>query len=285
MTSRQKRNQSKNMLHFSIALACEAKGIIHYYGMKPCGGHGRAQFFASEGARLAITGTGALSSAIGTTALGSRYPDKTATWFNLGICGHMNAPIGEAFIANRISSDSSQDRFYPQLPWKSAIKGIDLLTLSEPSTDYKPDQAFDMEGFGFYKAALAFTSTEFLHCIKVVSDNTAQPATAHFDKEAISRMIEAQIPAVETLCAAIERTRPRGIDSDWSRAYAHRAKDRFAFTATETHQLNQRLTQLDALLDENQKADINSLIENPNKKHFLGQLQTTINQFSARNIC
>ncbi|MDE0767365.1 MAG: hypothetical protein OSB19_03160 [Opitutaceae bacterium] len=274
------------MLHFSTALHCEAQGIIAHYDMKPSGGHGRAQFFEGEKARLAITGVGALNSAIATTALGSKYPNDETIWLNVGICGHLDAPIGNPFIANRISSNTSRDTLYPQFPWKSNIKGIELQTLSEPSTDYKTNQAFDMEGFGFYKAALAFASTEFIHCIKVVSDNAAQPASSHFDKHAIARMIELQIPVIETLCESIDELRPKKPSSNWSSSFIQKAKARFRFTETETHQLNKRVTQLDAILqqDEKTKTDL-LLIESSNKKTFLSQLQSTLNQFSTRNIC
>lgn len=273
------------MLHFSIALPCEAQGIIRKYGLKSCGGHARAQFFEGEYARLAVTGVGILASAIATTALGTRFPDKTAIWLNVGICGHLDAPIGKLFIANRISSESSRDRLYPQLPWKSELDGIDLLTLDEPSIEYQAGQAFDMEGFGFYKAALAFAPTEFVQCLKVVSDNASHPATTRFDKDTIARNIENQLPAIETLCAAIEQTRPRERRTHWSRNYASSAKARFSFTETESHQLNRRLAQLDILLDENEKAAIQLLEESPNKKRFLSQLQSRIDHASSRSIC
>ncbi|MGK0237270.1 MAG: adenosylhomocysteine nucleosidase [Candidatus Pelagisphaera sp.] len=274
------------MLHFSTALHCEAQGIIAHYGMKPSGGHGRAQFFEGEKARLAITGVGALNSAIATTALGSQHPNDEVIWLNVGICGHLDAPIGAPFIANRISSYGSRDKLYPQLPWKSNLKGVELQTLSEPSTNYQLDQAFDMEGFGFYKAALGFTSTEFIHCIKVVSDNAAQPASSHFDKDAIARMIALQIPAIELLCASIDESRPRKASSKWSCRFTQNAKAQFRFTETETHQLNRRVTQLDAILkqDEKTKTDL-LLIKSSNKKILLSQLQLTIDQSSARIIC
>ena len=274
------------MLHLSIALHCEAHGIIAHYGMKPTGGHGRAQFFEGENARLAITGVGALNSAIATTALGCRYPNTEAIWLNLGICGHLDAPIGETFIANRISSDNYRDTLYPQLPWKSAFNGIELMTLSAPSADYQPEQAFDMEGFGFYKAALAFASTEFIHCIKVVSDNAAQPADPHFDKKAIARMIKNHIPAIETLCTIIGQSRPRKAGSDWFNRFSERANAQFAFTETETHQLNKSLAQLDALFKQNEKDKTDLLLStDSNKKRFLTQLQSAIDHSSARNIC
>lgn len=272
------------MLHFSIALPCEAQGIIDRYLMKPSGSHGRARFFEGVNARLAITGVGSLPSAIATTALGIRYPNSNAIWLNVGICGHRNAAIGEVFIANRVSTDTSRDNIYPQSPWKSPFKGIELVTLAEPSTDYQANQAFDMEGFGFYKASLAFASTEFIHCIKVVSDNAAQPANRPFDKEAITRMIEERIPTIESFCSTIENDRPQNTGSEWSTTFSLKAKACFSFTETETHQLNKRLVRLDTLLNPIQKAEIDSLTENPKKKDFLAQLQLTIDRLSASAI-
>ena len=272
------------MVHFCIALPCEAQSVIRKFGLKPCGGHGRALFFEGERARLAITGIGQMASAIATTALGVRFSEPDAIWVNLGICGHEDAAIGNAFIANRIESSQSRDRFYPQLPWKNDLPGIPLRSLYQPTTDYPEGTAIDMEGFGFYKAALAFAPTEFVHCIKIVSDNANQPVQDTFDKAFVSELIESKLPAVEALCDRIAETR-LSPPSEWRSTMDSSAKAQFSFTETERHQLAQRLSKLDALLDQESKQEANRWISKAeNKKRFLAQLETAIDQATAKAI-
>jgi len=273
------------MVHFCIALPCEAQSVIRKFGMKPCGGHGRAQFFEGEGTRLAVTGIGQLASAIATTALGARYPEKNAIWVNLGICGHKSAPIGSCFIANRLESPLSLDRLYPQLPWKGDFAGISLRTLDQPTTDYPEHAAVDMEGFGFYKAALAFASTEFVHCIKIVSDNASNPANEVFDKAFVSKLVETSLPQIASFCDSLAESRPAAECSQWRSAMESEAKERFALTETERHQLRNRLGKLDVLLDSSAKEQASAWIgEARNKKRFLAQLEIAIDSATATAI-
>lgn len=273
------------MVHFCIALPCEAQCVIRHFGMKRYGGHGSAQFFEGERTRLAVTGIGQLASAIATTALGARFPDKNAIWVNLGICGHKNAPIGSRFIANRLESPLSRDRLYPQLPLKSDFAGISLRTLDQPTIDYPEHVAVDMEGFGFYKAALAFTSTEFVHCIKIVSDNADNPAKEAFDKTFVSELVESNLPQIASLCDSLVEFRPNAECSRWRSAMESEIRERFALTETEQQQLRNRLGKLDVLLDSSAKEQTSAWTgEARNKKSLLAQLEVAIDSATATAI-
>ncbi len=273
------------MVHYVIALPCEAQPIIQHYALKPCGGHGRARFFEGENARLVVTGISSLQSAIATTALGNRFPESGSLWLNVGICGHADAAIGKAFIANRIASDNSRGTFYPQLPWSSPWSGIGIKTLSVPSTRYEADQVFDMEGFGFYTAALVFGSSELVQCVKIVSDNAAQPADGDFDNAAISNLVAAQIPSIETFVETVEKSSGKPDASEWASEFKRMAKSRYSFTETESHQLASRVRQLDALLESDEKAVLGGLSSRTSKKEFLKELQCLIDRHSALNVC
>lgn len=273
------------MIHFAIALHCEAQSLIHHYRMKPCGGHGRAQFFEGEKARLAVTGLGSLSSAIATTAMGERFPNTSPMWLNIGICGHESAEIGQAFIANKISSDSTKECFYPQLAFKSPWLGTEVKTLRAPSISYEPEKAYDMEAYGFYTAAVLFSSAERVHCVKIVSDNATQTANRSFDKNAITNLIATQIPAIEEFVAALENLRCDTNPSSWITAFTQKTKSVYTLTVTEKHQLKRRVQQLDLLLNEKEKKKLLATLFKLQKTQFLGELQDLVDAGSAKRVC
>jgi len=277
--------KKKNMQQFVLALYCEAKPIIQHFRMKPCGKHGRAQFFEGETARLAVTGVGSLSSAVATTVLGERFPSNDSTWLNIGICGGEDFAIGDAFIGNKITSDYSRELFYPQLVGKSPWPGIEIKTLNTPSNRYETNRVFDMEAFGFYTAALKFASSERVQCIKIISDNSESPTGNHFNKTKISSLIASQIPKIESFLENAGFSKAQYYMKSWANDLLTKAKNRYSFTETERHQLSSRIRQLDALLDREEGLCLQCLLSSPKKGQFLEQLQSEIDQVSRKRVC
>ncbi len=277
--------KTNNMLQFVIALHCEAKPIIQHYRMKLCGRHGQAQFFQGEKARLAVTGVGSLSSAIATTAMGERFQSADSLWLNVGICGAKDAPIGDAFLGNKITSDYSLEALYPQLAGTSPWRGAEIRTLSAPSNRYETDRVFDMEAFGFYTAALAFSTSECIQCVKVVSDNSSDPAGKHFDKAEISDLVGSQIPNIEAFLADAEKLGTVNRIGAWAIELRETAETRYSFTETERHQLYKRVLQLDALFAESGGSELQTLLNEPEKSVFLEQLQRKIDERSPQRVC
>lgn len=273
------------MVHFCIALPCEAREIIQSYRLKPCGNHGKASLFEADKARLAVTGIGSLSSAIATTALGTRFPSATATWINIGICGHRDAPIGETFIANRIESDREPERIFPQLSLKANLPGVALKTVSEPTSDYPANLALDMEAYGFFKAAIPFATIERVHAIKIVSDNAANLPPRRFDKDWIASLVRDALPKVMNLIEGIESNTAVVQTSRWPREFAAKVRARFRLTETELQQLRTRLRKLDFLLSDSKQQDLDSNLEEADsKKALLESLQQIVDKQSSRAL-
>lgn len=273
------------MIQFVIALHCEARPIIQHYRMKLCGRHGRAQFFQGERTRLAVTGVGSLSSAIATTAMGERFQSTDSLWLNIGICGAADASIGDTFLGNKITSDYSPEALYPQLAGTSPWRGAAIRTLSAPSNCYETDQVFDMEAFGFYTAALSFSTSERIQCIKVVSDNSSAPAGEHFDKAEISDLVESQIPNIEAFLTNTEKLGAENHIEAWATELQDSAEKRYSLTETERHQLLKRVRQLDALFTESEASDLQTLLNEPEKNLFLEQLSRKIDERSSKRVC
>lgn len=270
------------MIHFATALHCEANPVIHFYGMKPCGQLGKARFFKGETARLVVTGVGSIASAIGVTSLGERYAEPNALWLNLGICGHPSLSIGDALIASSIRSEAAKERFFPQFPIATPWRGQEVKTLASPSSQYQPGVAFDMESYGFYSAALAFTTVEYAHCVKIVSDNEAQPADAPLDKSLISDHIETHIQSIDAFAGQIIDTLGTTEFSESLAALQKRALSQFRFTETQRHQFTERLRKLNALEPE---TAFDPTLQAPDTKALLNALQVQIDRLASTQVC
>lgn len=273
------------MIHFVTALDCEALPIIHRYGLKPCGSHGRARFFAGEKARLAVSGVGELRSAIATTALDSRFPRGRPLWLNVGIAGHRDAPLGHAFIANRVSSDSSRDVYFPQTVAQGPWPGIETRTLSAPSTNYQTERLFDREAYGFYTAALATATLEFVHVIKVVSDNAANPASNTLSKGTVSESIDSHLCAIETFAEEALKFQAIDEEGDWVESIRSEIRSNHHLSETERHRLNEKLKQLSHLLNHVEKGQFADQLIDRNKREIFEAIDSEIDSLSSQRIC
>lgn len=273
------------MIHFVTALDCEARPLIHRYGLKPCGSYGRARLFASEKARLVVSGVGELRSAIATTALACRFPDSGKIWLNVGIAGHRDAAIGSGFIANHVSSDNSKDVYFPQIVARAPWPGIETRTLRAPSTYYQPNCLFDMEAYGFYSAALAASTLEFIHVFKVVSDNATNIAIKNLDKEAVSESIAVHLEQIEFFAQKTLENQVFEEISDWVKAAYLEVQSTQRFSETDKHWLNEKLGQLSHLLDECDKRDFSNRLIGRDKRGVFDLIEKEIDKLSSQHLC
>ena len=272
------------MIHFVTALDCEARPLIRRYFLKPCGSYGRARFFASEKARLVVSGVGELRSAIATTALACRFPDSGKIWLNVGIAGHRDAAIGSGFISNRVSSDNSKDVYFPQIVARAPWPGIETQTLRAPSTNYQPNCLLDMEAYGFYSAALAVSTLEFVHVFKVVSDNATNIAIKTLDKEAVSECIAAHLEQIEFFAQKTLENHVIEETSDSMNAASLEIQSTQRFSETDKHWLNEKLGQLSHLLDECDKKDFSNRLIGRDKREVFDLIEKEIDKLSSQRL-
>jgi len=155
------------------ALMCEARPLIDFYRLKKRVDTPFVVFeLESSPVRVVICGIGMTNAA---TAVGwvNGLAEQTAIWLNIGTAGHAALPIASALRVHSYATISQEPKFVPLLaPWPGQSSA--LLTAQEPSSDYPSTALVDMEGAGFFTAALHFTSAEFVQAIKIVSDNIEQ---------------------------------------------------------------------------------------------------------------
>jgi len=238
------------MIHFVSALHCEARPIIERYRLKPAGNHGRIALYNSSAASLAVSGVGITQSAIAATVLkGSTNATESDVWINLGICGHRDLPIGETILANRVSSRMHRESFYPRILSKVPFTQTGIETVLEPTSDYPPADAVEMEAYGFFQACLHFTTLERIQAIKIVSDNASANADRKFDKDWIAQLVAERMDSIAAFAESLlEKTQaPQPKTSTSAIETALLAKHHYS--VTERHQLKSRLDKVAHLLD------------------------------------
>lgn len=191
---------SGNQAHllWVTALQSEANPLIDHFQLKVLGSRAY-RVYQSDNVTLIVCGIGEVAAASATSyALG--FLPRSCVAINIGIAGSDNS-IGRIYHASSIAkqsiekqSDNPQGIYYPHLPFKSDIPGLATITVDKPCTNYKPDCCFEMEAYGFCYAARQFIPGEQIHCLKIISDNPAAPAsnTNTSDKNSLS-LIKADI--------------------------------------------------------------------------------------------
>ena len=105
-----------------------------------------------------------------------------------------------------------------------------------------------MEAYGFYSAALAASTFEFIHVFKAVSDNATSTAIKTLDKEAVSESIAAHLEQIEFFAQkTLENQVFEGI-SDWVKAARLEVQSAHHLSETDKHRLNEKLRRLSHLL-------------------------------------
>lgn len=179
-----------------VALAAEAKPLISLFGLQPeRNQHYRS--YTNGTVSLVETGIGRLNAAAATASALERNAQagQKPLCVNIGIAG-ANRPVGELLAADRIVDEATGQTWHPQLTAMHLKTTACITTVSSPSTDYQADTAFDMEASGFLAAATRFSSLEFIHSLKVISDNP-ETSLAVLDKNRVSELIAAKAPEIK----------------------------------------------------------------------------------------
>lgn len=165
-------NDRGAQLFIFIALDCEAKSLVSYYGLKKENVTHPFSIYTNNNCVLTVTGVGkvAMAGAVAYTLAifsGNHYP----VLLNIGIAGHKTQAIGDLLMAEKIIDTDSGKKFYPQLIGRKWPETSLIKTVSVPCEQYSPACLYDMEAAAFYETAVKFSSSELIHCFKVVSDN------------------------------------------------------------------------------------------------------------------
>lgn len=170
------------MIILAMAIYCEAKPLIEKYRLKKDESYMPFTVFANEEKEilLIITGTGnaaAASSVAGVCAKLDLKADKNFL-VNIGTCASASAS-DEIYICSKITDESSERTFYPDMIYKNPFKEAEIITsavLFENKNDKNPQNTsdtvlYDMEAAFVWQAGAYFFAPHEMSFVKILSDN------------------------------------------------------------------------------------------------------------------
>ncbi|MEY4210151.1 MAG: hypothetical protein RLZ92_530 [Pseudomonadota bacterium] len=156
-----------------VALPCEAKPLIQSWSLKKNSEHKPFSIYENQDFVVVVSGVGKLAMAAAVAYTMCLYANKAdPILINFGIAGHSYYPLGNLYLADKVSDIEAGKNYYPQLTFVGNIPTSPVITLNKPSIDYDAGSLFDMEAAGFYEIATKFSSNEFIHSLKIISDNS-----------------------------------------------------------------------------------------------------------------
>jgi len=161
-----------------VAHALEAKALIPMLHLQPFQTTSRfVQYGNSNNLHLIVSGIGRAAMEAAITDLSQQQANEEGqirAWLNIGIAGHSKAPLGSAWLGNKITCQVSGVSAYPP----QLIAGIDsvaVITVDEPERTYPEDAAYEMEAFSFFEQATKYSTAELVQVFKIISDNLENP--------------------------------------------------------------------------------------------------------------
>ena len=188
------------MLHLVCALKCEARHLIRYFELEKTRHGSLFSCYANPeaGLTLTVSGVGKINAAAAVLHTHTCFDTQPYDgWFNVGIGGHLSAPVGSIYLAHKVTDNSTGKSWYPQLAFKSQLETRNIVTLDKPSTDYFED-IIDMEGSGFCELAGRLATFELIHCCKIISDNRENPVQ-YPPAGLVEKLVSTHLGAIESV--------------------------------------------------------------------------------------
>ncbi len=191
------------MIVFLMAMREEALPLIGYLGLQRSKQPTLFPVFRNGDTWLTVSGVGKVNAAAAATALFHvAQQARDAVWLNVGIAGHADLPVGTLRSAHTVTDRASGARWYPPQVLLAGIASSPLTSVDTPELGYPDESLYDMEGAGFYPAALRCSTAEAVQCLKVVSD-TREHSVEHLSPRRIGELIDAHREAIADTGAAL----------------------------------------------------------------------------------
>lgn len=194
-----------NTLNIVVANALEANPLVELLELEHDPNSMAYKTYENErGISLIVSGMGKAAAASATAHLAASQATANkspAAWLNLGIAGHQTVEIGTGLLAHKITERASGASYYPPL-LLDGFDTSDIITVDEPELHYPDAAAYEMEAFGFYRAATRIITSELVQVYKIVSDNPSNPSSG-IDLNLVSGWIIGQAEQILKLTTAM----------------------------------------------------------------------------------
>ncbi|MDH5325172.1 MAG: hypothetical protein OEZ68_09705 [Gammaproteobacteria bacterium] len=268
------------MINIVVALPCEAQPLVEHLGLHNVSLSGPFRLYTSEAVSVLVSGVGRLHAAAATAYLQAYCgADTQHAWINMGIAGHREYEVGRGFLAHKVS-DSDGASFFPGLSFDFSGQTAAVLSVDRAECDFEQDVLYEMEAAGFYAIASRFSSTELVHCYKVVSDNSAT-GTETLDKQTVKALVQGHLGIVDELIRHLSEMlahvgEPVQVQQDYTRIVTAGIH----FTVTQKAQLRGLLRRCHALgLDDCCRAE--ALIETRSAKQIFSALRDNLHRYGC----
>ncbi len=235
------------------AMTAESRPLIEAFQLKPVPQRGLSAWVGNE-VCLLQTGMGAQRAAARLETLMSILTGIDA-FINIGIAGG-DRPIGQVLLASSVHDHTTGRRWYPHLPPLPTTalatdpanpsvtqEYCEVVSVAEPSSEYRKDCVFDMEAAAVLQAATQYTDLSRIQCVKVVSDNPQHPID-DFSVKNVGPWMRSTIPTVQMLIDWLASQEYKNT-TDTFKTQVHRLVTHITelchHSATETHQLRRLL--------------------------------------------
>lgn len=196
---------NKRPIYFMVALDCEAKALIQHYRLKRLMTESVFAIYQNQSITLTLSGIGKTAMAAAVAYTAAKFGCANGPfWLNIGIAGHQDLEIGKACLVHKITDAERARSWYPPIIIEAPCSTQALVTCSSPERHYASDALYDMEASGFYEIASRFSNSEFIQCLKIVSDNRARPADS-LRPDDIAGMIKDQIGMLDLVIERMDR--------------------------------------------------------------------------------
>jgi len=200
-------NQKPTNVFIFAALECEAKALINKFKLKKENTSHPFSVYKNENIVLTVTGVGKVSMASGVAYVMAGYPDiEMPIMLNIGIAGHKTEALGSLFVASKVTDEDSRKVFFPQLIGNKWPVASEIKSTTMPNTHYSDSCLNDMEASAFYETAVRFSSSELIHCLKVVSDNE-EAAIEGINAKVVIEWINIHVDKMEQIFKLLQQLR------------------------------------------------------------------------------
>jgi nucleoside phosphorylase len=245
------------MLNLTVALPDEARQIIHHHRLKRLHHVHAFPVYGNDELRLIVSGIGNLAAATATGYLaGMSDVSKNIAWLNVGIAGSKNLPVGDIVLAHKISDVIRQQHFYPTFCFEAPCSTAALQSVAAPQTDYRDELVYDMEAAGFYAAAMRFSTSELVHCIKIISDNDSL-GVDNISRSSVAPLVAQSLPLISEVIGKLSAMTADLDAEDRGEEEISFISSRFYFTVSQQAQLKTIMQNWFALTDTSPLAVLN----------------------------
>jgi len=231
---------NEHKIFIYTALPCEAKCLVEHFNLKKEVTVRPFAVYLNHDICLTVTGLGKSAMAAGVAYTQALFASvEHPVMLNIGIAGHKDHPLGGLFLIDKIIDVDSQKSYYPSLIFTPPCPTGSVQTSSVPQLSYDQQHLCDMEASAFYETGMRFSSSEFIFCLKVISDNQLSPVE-NIQPKQVSALIAAHLATVESLLA---RTAAQAqlITTHEPRQF-EQLTERYHFTVNEQMQLKNQLS-------------------------------------------